>query len=138
MNLRVRVSRDVFEKLEKIRLNMGNFERCGLLFGKIEEEQIEVIDLVEIRNVKESSSEFELDPLQSLKAFETAEKEGMEVIGVWHTHPIWIAYPSSRDKRGMENYPGVWIIISKNDIRAYYGDERGFSEVRMDIMEPLQ
>ena len=136
--MKVKVSKEVFEKLEDIRAGMGDYERCGLLIGKSHGNEVQITDLVEIENVKKSPTEFELNPLQSLKAFERAEKTGLDVVGVWHTHPLWIAYPSKKDMQGMKVYPGVWIIISKSDVRAYFGSEKEFVEMALEIMGPLQ
>ena len=136
--LKAEVSKEAFEKFEIMRENIGEYERCGLLFGKLQRKSILIFEMVEIENVKRSPVEFELNPVQALKAFESAEEKDLEVVGVWHTHPLWIAHPSQKDRKGMEIYPGLWIIISKSEIRAYFGDEKGFEEVFIEIMEPPQ
>ncbi len=133
MNFKVKVLGEVFEKLEIIKSSMGEFERCGVLFGKAHGNEVQITDIAEIENVKKSPVEFELDPLQTLKAFERAEESGIDVVGVWHTHPSWIAYPSKKDMEGMKIYPGIWIVISKSEVRAYFGDEKGFVEVELKI-----
>ena len=138
MILKVVMARKVYEALENIRKDIGGYERCGLLFGELHGNEIIIAEIVEIENVRKSSSEFELDSLQTLKAFEKAEKEGMEVVGVWHTHPLWIPYPSKKDREGMRVYPGVWVIISGSGIKAYFGNEKGFLEASIEVMESPQ
>ncbi len=138
VNLKVKISKEVFENLEDIQKNMGVYERCGLFFGTLKKKDIHIVEMIEIENVKRSSVEFELDPIQALRAFEKAEEMGLDVVGVWHTHPEWIAYPSNKDRKGMEIYPGIWVIISKSEIKAYFGNENGFFEVSLEITGSLQ
>jgi len=50
------------------------------------------------------------------------EKEtGLQIIGIFHSHPNSQAIPSSTDKRFMENNRYVWIIYSgiNKEFKAY-------------------
>ncbi len=131
--MKVVMARKVYGMLENVRENIGYYERCGLLFGELCGNEIYITEIVEIENARKSPSEFELDPVQTLKAFERAERDGMEVVGVWHTHPLWIPFPSLKDREGMRVYPGVWIIVSESGIKAYFGSEKGFVEVGIEV-----
>ncbi len=122
-SLKVLLKRSVYEFLNRLKPKGVEEERCGLLIGARKESSFFVERAVEVRNVKSSVSEFELDPVESLRVFEEAEKLGKEVVGVWHTHPIWKAYPSIKDVSGMKAFPGVWIVISRDEIRAFVLEE---------------
>ncbi len=79
------------------------FEACGLMLGKIGErvEKIkddsgrkelkmrifEVKKVREGRNLSDNSIRFILDPHDFLRIQDEADKEGLDIIGVYHTHP---------------------------------------------------
>ncbi len=128
----VKISREVMIFFESVRRNIGSVERCGLLVGETDEE-IRIFEAFEVENTRKSQVEFELSPLETLRIFEYADEKSLEVLGVWHTHPFWMARPSAKDVNGMENFPGVWIIISENDVKAFLADEKGYKEVEIEI-----
>jgi len=129
--LKIVLERNVYEFLSKLKPESIEEERCGLLIG-VKKGDFFVDEAVEVRNVKSSVSEFELDPVESLRVFEYAERIGKEVVGVWHTHPLWKAYPSQKDVSGMKTFPGVWIIISRSEIRAFVFEE-GVKELKIEV-----
>ncbi|ADC64873.1 Mov34/MPN/PAD-1 family protein [Ferroglobus placidus DSM 10642] len=112
------VTENIYRFLNSVKPKGNEIERCGLLLGKKEEDYF-VDEVYEVRNVKSSTSEFELDAAEALKIFEHAESVSKEVVGVWHTHPFWKAYPSAKDVSGMKIFPGVWVIVSREEIRAF-------------------
>ncbi|MBE8538952.1 Mov34/MPN/PAD-1 family protein [Geoglobus acetivorans] len=124
--MKFKISRDVWDFLRSV--EQKDFERCGLLFGRGDS----VLQAIEIENIKKSPVEFELSPLESLKAFEEAEEKNLEVVGVWHTH-LQNAVPSAKDIRGMRNFPGLWIIMSRKEIRGYVLEQE-VVEVELEIL----
>jgi proteasome lid subunit RPN8/RPN11 len=64
---------------------------------------------------------FTISPDELILAYSTAEKKGLDVSGIFHSHPSSVAYPSNTDKKYMETNPVPWIIFSNlnNDFRAY-------------------
>jgi len=94
---------------------LKNFPRecCGLLLGKFEKNVIEVEEVVEAENVLGSPVAFEVDAELVFKAIKRAEKSGIELVGIYHSHPNIAAYVSSRDSEIMKLWPGVaWLIVS--------------------------
>ena len=92
-----------------------NFPRecCGLLLGKFEKNVIEVKEVVEAENVLGSPVAFEVDAELVFKTTKRAEESGLELVGIYHSHPNIAAYVSSRDSEIMKLWPGVaWLIIS--------------------------
>jgi proteasome lid subunit RPN8/RPN11 len=75
-------------------------EACGLLVGRRIDPDTLVEDLVEARNLNRErpGDRYELDP----DAFEAADREargrGLEIVGIWHTHPDHPAVPSTTDR----------------------------------------
>ena len=96
-------------------------ESCAILFGKIENEIFDVKDVFLTKNTEESPINFTISNDELLAAYSEAEKRKLEIIGIFHSHPDSIAYPSSTDKKYMEINPVPWVIFSnKNkEFRAY-------------------
>ncbi|MEM0011122.1 MAG: Mov34/MPN/PAD-1 family protein, partial [Candidatus Bathyarchaeia archaeon] len=64
---------------------------------------------------------FEVDPEEFLAEFIKSEREGLQHIGFFHSHP-GTTEPSKIDLKFMELWPGtIWLIISSlnRNIAAY-------------------
>lgn len=95
------------------------YEACGILIGTINGTTTNVEKALPITNIKRTHRSFELDPQQFYNAWNEAEKNGREVVGVYHTHPVSSAVPSLWDRETMENAPSVWLIAGADGMRAY-------------------
>jgi len=96
-------------------------EACGLLFGDVSGKEAVVKKVVSVCNVLESPTNFQVDPEEFLKELSKAEKEGMQFIGFFHSHPA-SPQPSPTDVRYMRLWPGdIWLVISSVDysMKAY-------------------
>lgn len=58
-------------------------EACGLLAGKGEL----VSDVLQISNQNGSETTFRMDPVEQIRAFNWMEANGLELIGIYHSHP---------------------------------------------------
>jgi proteasome lid subunit RPN8/RPN11 len=117
MNLKL--NRNGLKAIDEHTLKNFPRESCGLLLGKFEENVIEVKEVVEAENVLGSPVAFEVDAELVFKAIKRAEKSGLELVGIYHSHPNIHAYVSARDAEIMKLWPGVaWLIVSvvKNHI----------------------
>jgi proteasome lid subunit RPN8/RPN11 len=96
-------------------------ESCAILFGKIENENFDVKDVFLTKNTENSSVNFTISNEELLAAYNEAKKRKLEVIGIFHSHPDSMAYPSLTDKKYMEINPVPWVIFSnKNkEFKAY-------------------
>lgn len=81
-------------------------ECCGILSGKGET----VEKAYELRNAEESPVRYSMLPREQLKVFEEMEKESMEMLATYHSHPHTIAFPSETDVR-LAFYSEVAMII---------------------------
>lgn len=69
----------------------------------------------EMRNEEQSPIRYSISPQEQMRVFEYLEKESLEMIGIYHSHPHTLAYPSETDVK-MAFYPEVSsIIISLKD-----------------------
>ena len=98
------------------------YEACGVLIGTICDNIANVEKAVSITNVRRTYSSFELDPQQLYNAWNNADKSGKDVVGVYHTHPSFLATPSSWDRETMKDNPSVWLIAGTDGIKAYVWD----------------
>ncbi|MGC8582787.1 MAG: M67 family metallopeptidase [Thermoproteus sp.] len=62
-----------------------------------------------VENVAKSPVEFKLDPERVYGAIADAERLGLELVAIFHTHP-GAPVPSPLDLKYMKMWPVVWII----------------------------
>jgi proteasome lid subunit RPN8/RPN11 len=77
-------------------------ETCGLLLGVRTGNAAEVRELVQARNLnrERARDRYELDPDDFLAAYAQARRQGIEIVGIWHSHPDHPACPSLTDRTG--------------------------------------
>jgi len=91
-------------------------EACGLLLGRRSGSRTAVVDVVESRNLvtARAHDRFELDPADHLAAEELARELGLDVVGIWHSHPDHPAVPSEADRvHAWESW--AYVIVSVVD-----------------------
>lgn len=86
-------------------------ESCAILFGKSENARFLTKDVFLTNNIEQSPISFTIANDDLIKAYEQAEKNGLE-IGIFHSHPDSAAYPSTTDQKYMEINPVPWVIFS--------------------------
>ena len=99
-------------------------ESCAMLFGKKIGDNWNVKEVFLTQNIDDSQTNFTISPEELLKGYQIAEKNQLEVVGIFHSHPNSDAIPSNTDKKFMQNNPVPWIIFSgaNNDLKAYMLD----------------
>ena len=90
-------------------------EACALLFGKLSSGEAIVTKIVATTNILQSTIRFEADPQAVYAALEQADREGLQFIGLFHSHPAPAA-PSTVDHDYMRLWGDtVWLILSSID-----------------------
>ncbi len=113
-------------------------EACGLLVGRIAGDRAEVTRVVQARNLNEERAHdrFELDPRDFLIADEQARADGLEVVGVWHTHPDHPARPSETDRAAAwDGWSYVIVSVTRDgvaDVRSWRLKEQQFVEEQIE------
>ena len=99
-------------------------ESCAMLFGKKIGDNWNVKEVFLTQNIDDSQTNFTISPEELLKGYQIAEKNQLEIVGIFHSHPNSDAIPSNTDKKFMQNNPVPWIIFSgvNNDLKAYLLD----------------
>ncbi|MEZ4687804.1 MAG: M67 family metallopeptidase [Bacteroidia bacterium] len=120
-------------------------EGCGFIYGKNNEGQKLVNQAVPVINSKSGDQRrrFEISPLDYMKAERFALEQGLELLGVYHSHPQHPAVPSEHDLKQavpVFSYPILSIQNGKFDhIRSWYLDDSGsFSEEELSVNQVVQ
>jgi len=133
----------VILRLQRLHVNLLNLEAkkvqpieaCALLFGKIFTDEAVVKKIEFAQNKLQSPAKFQIDPEKVAAAFTEAVKEGLEFIGVFHSHPA-LAEPSSIDLDGMKLWrDALWLILSLTDgeLAAYQLMDDSVEEATVQI-----
>ena len=86
-------------------------ECCGLLAGR----NGRVERVFRGTNVDHSPYTYMMDPKEQLTAFKAMEAEGLELMGIYHSHTHTAAYPSRTDVAKAYYPDAVYIIVSLLD-----------------------
>jgi len=114
-------------------------EACGLLTGPLD--GLEPTGLVRgvhpCRNADASARTYTVDSRDLMKAMRTAQAEGDDLIGVWHSHTHTDAYPSQTDVRTALEPGWVYVLVSLKDgapvFRAYRIRDANIEEVAVEV-----
>lgn len=91
-------------------------EACGLLVGHADDGT--VVRFVPTTNIAASAKVYTVDPREHLKADREAEADGLEIIGVMHSHTHTSAYPSPTDVAQAPDPSWHYLIVSLKDPEA--------------------
>jgi proteasome lid subunit RPN8/RPN11 len=109
-------------------------ESCGLLAGAGEDVQ----KVIPVPNALQSASRYRFSPSAQLAAFEEIEREGMEMLAIYHSHPKGPVHPSPTDI-AEAFYPVVYIIWSLREddwqAKGFWIENGIISEVPLEILE---
>ncbi|MGQ0569610.1 MAG: Mov34/MPN/PAD-1 family protein [Armatimonadota bacterium] len=83
-------------------------ECCGLLAGR----GGRVERLFRGQNVDRSPYTYRLDPQEQLRFFKTIDAEGLELLGIYHSHTQSPAYPSRTDVARAFYPDALHVIVS--------------------------
>lgn len=83
-------------------------EACGLLAGQ--GSRVEVV--IPVTNELHSQVRYRMDPAEQVKAFLEIERQGWELIGIYHSHPAGPDVPSQTDKAEAFYPDCVYFILS--------------------------
>jgi proteasome lid subunit RPN8/RPN11 len=96
----VKMLESLFERMRKCSEASYPDECCGFLLGSIEEKNYFIKALREVENAAEDSRQkrYLISPTDFLSADNSSRGLGLEIIGVYHSHPDHPAVPSIIDR----------------------------------------
>jgi len=107
-------------------------EACGLLTGK----GCLVEKVIEVRNQAQSPVRYVMDPRSQLDAFQWIESQGLDLLGIFHSHPHGPEIPSSTDIMEAA-YEVVQVILVQRDqawhARGFWIENGRFREVLLNV-----
>ncbi|MFH1683920.1 MAG: M67 family metallopeptidase [Candidatus Margulisiibacteriota bacterium] len=84
-------------------------EACGILAGR----KSEVEKIYRMTNTSESPETcYFMDPKEQFKVIKEIRNAGLEMIGIFHSHPNSPAYPSEKDKELAFYDDAIYVIVS--------------------------
>jgi proteasome lid subunit RPN8/RPN11 len=134
--MRLRIPRAVLDQVRAhARRDLPN-ECCGLLVG----EAARVHRAVESTNLRASPTRYLVDPAAHFAARRDARREGLEVVGAYHSHPDAPPLPSATDLREAHEIGFIYLVISPlqagpDDVRAWRAGAGCFEPVEL-VVEP--
>ena len=109
----VEIKQDILQKiLDHARASYPH-ECCGILVGEMSEKK-RIMDAVKAENTNKerASDRYEMNPDELLKIEREARGAGLEVVGVYHSHPDHPSRPSEFDRqRGWPEYSYIIVAV---------------------------
>ena len=124
------------EQLQKIIAHVDNhapLEACGLLAGR----GSTVESVIVVQNQAQSPVRYVMDPIEQLHAFEWIESNGLDLIGIFHSHPTGPETVSPTDIAEAA-YIVVYVILARVDgrwnARGFWIEHGDFRELTLQIL----
>lgn len=131
----ISIGRSLYQKmLEDVKLRAPE-EACGIVAGRNNlPSHVYVIE-----NELHSQVAFRMDPQQQVIAFLEMEKQDLEMLAIYHSHPTGPIVPSETDLAEFA-YPGVLSLIwfTENNTwncRAFLIANRSYTQVGLQVVE---
>lgn len=116
-------------------------EACGFILGSHAQRHRTITHLIEVENqsTENQRRRFVIDPLDYLKAERFAAKEGLALLGIYHSHPDHPAIPSVHDLEFAQPYFSYFIHSiaagKMADSRSYRLLDGKFIEEKFSILK---
>lgn len=104
-------------------------EACGLLGGLGDK----TLEIIPITNILRSPYRYRMAPGEQLHAFQRFDEQGLELIGIYHSHPSGPSFPSQSDIDEAYYPDSVYLIWFKKSVdwecRAFHIQDGLYREV---------
>lgn len=110
--MRLTITTNHIQRIHAHALTAYPDECCGLMVGTVDGDGCRVVELCPSDNTApDPAKRYVIDPLVYLRADRAARKRGMDVVGIYHSHPDTAPVPSRTD--GAESWPGYAYLIAQ-------------------------
>jgi proteasome lid subunit RPN8/RPN11 len=100
-------------------------------------QQNRVEKVIAVRNQAQSPVRFVMEPYEQLRALDWIESNGLDLIGIFHSHPTGPETVSPTDM-AQATYAVVYIILARADgawnARGFWIEDGAFSEITLQII----
>ena len=120
----IKISESLRKNLELHANEQNPYEACAILLGNKDEKIWNVIEIFLTENIEKSEINFTVSNEQLLEGYKMAEEKGLDIVGIFHSHPKSLPSPSNTDMKFMKGNPIPWIIYSglTKEMKAYLLD----------------
>ncbi len=120
----IKISESLRKNLELHANEQNPYEACAILLGNKDEKIWEATEIFLTENIEKSEINFTVSNEQLLEGYKMAEEKGLDVVGIFHSHPKSLPSPSNTDVKFMKGNPIPWIIYSglTKEMKAYLLD----------------
>lgn len=131
----VRISRGVSERLLAEARANPEIECCGLLAGR----GVVISAVLPANNALQSAKAYEIVPEELFAIFRRMRAEGLEHLGIYHSHPRGENFPSPRDIERAFYPEAAYLIVNPQPaaarpIRAFRIREGQSREIDLQII----
>jgi len=88
----LKIKREIYDEMIKYCFQCIPNEACGILAG-----DDWVTEIYKIKNIESSPVSYFMDPVEQLKAMKDIRKKKIEMVAIFHSHPLGGFYPSQKD-----------------------------------------
>jgi len=108
-------------------------EACGLLAGTLST----VLQVIPVANAARSPVRFQMEPREQLAALDHIEAGGLELLGIFHSHPDGPGAPSATDIAEAA-YPVVYVIWWRPrglwEARGFWIERERLTDVKLHVV----
>ena len=109
-------------------------EACGLLAGK--NDRVEKV--IPVRNQAQSDVRFVMEPYEQLRAFDWIDSNGLELLGIFHSHPAGpeTASPTDIAEAAYDVVHVIWSrALGRWQARGFWIENGTATEVSLQIVD---
>jgi proteasome lid subunit RPN8/RPN11 len=129
MTTTIKITEEKLKTLHEWMESTPQVEVCGLIGGRWRNQIASVDSVVWIQNIDALPAlRFTMSPSEQLKAMLEFEKHGLELVGIFHSHPHGPASPSPTDIAEANYTEVVYLIGVPNGEIAAWRIRRGSAE----------
>lgn len=130
------ISEDHYDEMIRFSESQLPKECCVLLLGHTTMDVAETKNLYLAHTPDSSSAHFYFDNESLLRAYLQADTLGMEIVGIFHSHPYWPPSPSTTDHTYMKTNRVPWLIYSNSQkVMKTYGLDDKDSIVDVNVIQ---
>ena len=130
----LRISKKHWQEMQEYVHEQAPLEACGLLAGKHDQVQ----NVIVVWNQAQSPMRFVMEPHEQLQAFDWIESHGLDLLGIFHSHPVGPGTPSATDIAEAA-YEVVHLIWSRTQgdwhVRGFWIEDGSATEVLLQIID---
>jgi proteasome lid subunit RPN8/RPN11 len=118
--MKITLTNDAYQTMLTHAQNQFPLEACGLIAGRVNPENPDLIEISQaypVKNIFQSRERFGIDPKDQLAAIKAFRDLGLTPLGNFHSHPETPARPSQEDLKLYLDDQAIYLIISLADRR---------------------